>query len=95
MRVIESVRRLRDVFILEKGCCLIKGLCCKGENAEVPIHIKDSVDALPRPLKLDIQKRLKNDIIYLFLMRSMLGLGAEKGYRDLTVIDASDFSYYL
>lgn len=54
-----------NIFILEKCCCLIKGMCCKGENAEVPIHIKDCTDALFSPLQLDVQKRLK-DGIYLF-----------------------------
>lgn len=37
---IKSVGRLRDVFFLEKCDCLIKGMCSKGENAEVPIRIK-------------------------------------------------------
>lgn len=62
VREIKNVRRLRDVFILQKCYCLIKGICSKGENGDVPIHIKDHMDALSSPLQLDILKRLKNDI---------------------------------
>lgn len=38
---------MRNVFFPERGCCLIKGICCKSEHAEVPITIKETADSLP------------------------------------------------
>ena len=52
-----------------------RGYVAEGENAEVPIHIKDATDAFLSPFQLDAQKRLKN-YMYFFSLGS-----AYEGYR--------------